>query len=73
MSPNARKMTIERTLRNGAAWEMPTIELIPKLTKASKKKFVKARLGTKAAKGHERLESVGDELEGEAATMFRAL
>jgi hypothetical protein len=34
---------------------------------------VKARLGTKAAKSHERLESVGDKLEGEAATMFRAL
>ena len=34
---------------------------------------MKARLGTKAAKSHERLESVGDELEGEAATMFRAL
>ena len=74
VSPNARKMIIERALRNGVAWEKPTVELISKLTKASKKKkFVKARLGTKAAKSHERLESVGDELEGEAVTMFRAL
>ena len=30
-------------------------------------------MGTKAAKQHERLENVADELEGEAATMFRAL
>ena len=73
VSPNARRKIIEQTLRNGAAWEVPTIELISKLTKASKKKFVKARLGTKAAKNYERLENAGDELEGEAATMFRAL
>ena len=32
-----------------------------------------AKLGTKAATNDERLESVGDQLEGEAATMFRAL
>ena len=71
MSPNARRMILERTLRNGAAWEVPTVQLISKVAK--KKKFVKARLGTKAAKSYERLESVGDELHGEAATMFRAL
>ena len=69
---NARRMTIEHTLRNGASLEVPTMELISKLTEASKKKSVKARLGTKAAKNYERLESAGDELEGEAATMFRA-
>ena len=73
VSPNTRRKIIEQTPRNGAAWEIPTIELISKLTKASKKKFVKARLGTKAAKKYERLENAGDELEGEAATMFRAL
>ena len=33
---------------------------------------MKKRLGSKAAKEFERLETVGDELEGEAATMFRA-
>ena len=64
---------IERTLRSGAAWEIPTVELIPKLTDTSKEKFVKARLGTKAAKRHERLESIGDKLEGEAPTLFRAM
>ena len=71
MSPNARRRIHERTLRNGAAWEIPPVQLVSKVAK--KKKLVKARLGTKAAKSFERLESVGDELEGEAATMFRAL
>ena len=73
MSPNERNMILERSLCNGAAWEISTVELISKLAKASKKKLVKARLGTKAAKNHDRLESVEDELEGEAAMIFRAL
>ena len=72
-SPNARRLILQRTLRDGAAWEEQTTEIIAKITKSSKKKFLKARLGTKAAKQHERLENVADELEGEAATMFRAL
>ena len=66
-------MILEQTLRNGAAWEVPTIEHISKFTNACNNQFVKARLGTKAANHYERLESVGDELEGEAATVFRAL
>ena len=49
VSPNARHMIVERTLRNGAPWEVPMVELISKVTTASKKKLVKARLGTKAA------------------------
>ena len=73
MSPNLRRAILERTLRNGAAWEVPTVEIIAKLNPANKKKFLKARLGTKAVKNYERLESAGDELDAEAATMFRAL
>ena len=66
-------MTIpELALRSGAAWEIPTVELIAELTKACKKKLIKAGLGTKAAKSAERLESVGDELKRKAATVFRA-
>ena len=66
-------MILEIALRNGAVWEMHTAELISKLTKTSNKKFEKARLVTKADKSHQRLGSVGDELEAEAATRFRAL
>ena len=72
-SPNEQRKILQRTLRNGAAWEEATTEIIAKISKSSKKKYLKARLGTKAAKQHERLENVADELEGEAATMFRAL
>ena len=42
--------------------------------KTKKKKFVKQRLGSKAAKQAERMDTgVGDDLEGESATMYRAL
>ena len=70
MSPNARRTILERVLRNGAAWEVPTTTLIAKISKAAKaKKFAKARLGSKAAKYAERMETCGDELDSEAATM----
>ena len=49
---------------------MPTIELISKITLPSKKKSIKARLGTNAANDYERLENAGDDLETETATMF---
>ena len=71
--PNQRRSILERTLRNGAAWETPTSEIIAKVVKSSQKKYLKARLGTKAIKNYERLENVGDELDDEASTMFRAL
>ena len=48
-------------------------KLLAKITKSSKKKFLKARLGTKAAKNYEKLTNAGDSLDDEAATMFRAL
>ena len=72
MSPNMRKSILERILRNGAAWETPTVEFISRVAK-NKKKFVKARLGSKAAKHAERMEVAGEDLDSEAATMYRAL
>jgi hypothetical protein len=72
-SPNCRRAILERTLRNGAAWETPSIELLAAVSKASKKKFMKKRMGNKAAKAHERLECAGDLLDDEASTMFRAV
>ena len=77
-SPNNRRAILEHTLRHGAAWEIPSTELLAihlaKVTKKKKKKkFVKKRIGNKAAKAAEKLECVGDLLDAEASTMFRAL
>ena len=72
-SPNARRQILERTLKNGAAWETSSVEYINQVSKKKPKKFVKQRLGSKAAKHAERMTSGGDDLEGEAATMYRAL
>ena len=71
-SPNNRRGILERTLRDGAAWETPTVELLAAAVK-TKKKFIKKRMGNKAAKAHERLECVGDLLDEDASTMFRAV
>ena len=49
------------------------VELIAKISKAGKRKFTKARLGSKAAKRAERMETTEDELKGDAATVYRAL
>ena len=72
-SPNARRAILQRTLRDGAAWEMPTVEVIAKMSKTSKNKYLKKRIGTKAAKQYEKLENVSDLLDSETSTMFRAL
>ena len=72
-SPISRRTTLRKVLRDGAAWETPTAEMIAKISKSSKNKFQKARLGTKAAKNYEKLENVGDLLDEEESTMFRAL
>ena len=69
-SPNQRRMILEQVLRNGAAWEVPTVEYI---AKASKTKFAKGRVGSKAAKEAERMECIGDELDEEASTIYGAL
>ena len=73
VSPNRRRSILDHVLRHGAAWEIPSVEILAKLTKASKKKYLKPRMGTKAAKQYERLECAGDLLDEEASTMFRAL
>ena len=73
MSPNARRAIIDKTLREGAAWETNTAEYTARVTKGPKKKFTKARMGSRAAKHAERMESVSEELEGNAATTYRAL
>ena len=73
LSPNSRRSILRRVLRDGAAWEVPSIELLAKVSKSTKKKFVKARLGTKAAKNYEKLQNAADLLDEEASTMFRAL
>ena len=73
-SPNSRRAILEFTLRHGAAWEVSSIELLAKISKgAAKKKFMKKRMGNKAAKAHERLECAGDLLDEEASTSFRAV
>ena len=72
-SPNLRRSILERVLRNGAGWETPTSEFIGRIGKTPKKKFVKARIGSKAAKQAERMEVEGETLDNEAATMYRAL
>ena len=69
-SPNARRTISEGVLRDGALWTNPDAEYIAKV---NKKKFVKASIGSKAAKRAERLELAGEELSGELATLCRAL
>ena len=73
LSPNMRRAILDKTLREGAAWETKSSELIARVAKGPKKKFIKARLGSKAAKHAERMEAGGDDLDQEAATMYRAL
>ena len=52
-----RARILRQTLLDGAAWEIPTSELI---MKASPKKFKQKRIGAKAAKKAERFESSGE-------------
>ena len=59
-SPNLRRSILERELRNGAGWETPTSEFIGRISKTPEKKFVKARIGSKAAKQAERMEVGGE-------------
>ena len=72
LSPNSRRQILERTLRDGAAWETSTVDFINLISKKTNQ-FTKQRLGSKAAKHAERMESGGEDLDGDAATMYRAL
>ena len=65
-----RSAVFRSALLNGLAWEMPTHEL---LNKMSPKKFKQKRIGAKAAKNARRFESAGEVLNESEATMFRAL
>ena len=56
-------------IREGAAWEVPSHVLINKVSK----KFVKKRVGAKAAKSAEHFISPGHELNAEESTQYRAL
>ena len=65
---------MDKVLRDGAAWETPTTEFLSRIAKKKPaKKFVKAKLGSKATKHAERMDMGGEDLDDEAATMYRAL
>ena len=66
-----RRQILRRTLREGAAWETPIHQLLAKISK--KGRFVKKRVGAKAAKAAERFVSPGHELNAEESTTYRAL
>ena len=72
-SPNTRRSILRRVLRDGPAWETPSVERLAKVTKSSKNKLLKARLGAKAAENYEKLEHAADLSDDETSTMFRAL
>ena len=65
-----RARILRKTLIDGPAWESSTAHLIAKV---SAKKMKQKRIGAKAAKAAERLESQGEVLNASEATTFRAL
>ena len=69
--PMARQLILERTLLDGAAWEVSPAVLVAAVSK--KKKFKVKRVGAKAVKAAELLAKGPDILTGEAATTYRAL
>ena len=77
--PNFRLPQLRHVLCEGTAWEEPTSVVLDRLCAISKvpkkhdPRFKKKRLGAKKVKTLERLETKGDLLAGEAATLFRAL
>ena len=65
-----RSLVLRRVLREGAAWEAPTVDLI----NAVSKKIIKTkRICVKAAKGIERDDNAHGALNPEDSTTFRAL
>ena len=63
-------------LLQGPRWEQSTASILASLTQKSslkKKKFMKKRLGSKAAKRQEALDNVGEVLNDHERTLFRAL
>ena len=66
---SARDRVLRHVLLDGPAWEVPTAEIVMKL---SKKTFKAKRVGAKAAKAME-FASKGEILSASEATLFRAL
>ena len=69
-SGRLRSKILEHVLNEGAAWEVKSDEILSKVFGVKKKN---SRLGAKAVKQAEKLESVGFELDGDEATKYRAL
>ena len=70
--PDKRYQILKHMLANGAAWEMPTAELVCVISK-KKKKFEQKTMAAKVVKAAERLLDSADILTGEAANTYRAL
>ena len=70
-STDARRVILEQTLLDGAAWESTPADMVAAISK--KKKFKQKRLGTKAVKAIELEAKAGGILTGHAATDYRAL
>ena len=66
-----RRDILERALMDGAAWEVPTVELVQAVSK--KNKYAQKRMGAKKVKSAERLLDSAENLTGDAATTYRAL
>ena len=73
--PEHRRAILRECLLDGAKWEPTTAQIMDRLCAvASKKQGAKPnRLGAKKVRSLERLETQGDVLKGEDATLFRAL
>ena len=67
--PDARQAILRWVLREGAAWEDPSHIALNKVSK----KFVKKRVGAKAAKAAEKFHSKGSTLNSSESTTYRAL
>ena len=64
-----RRSILRHVLIHGSPWETPNAELIAKVSK----KYANKRLGAKAAKAVEKLADVGELLDAEQSTTYRAL
>ena len=64
-----RRDILEHVLENGAAWEVPIDQVLDRVFAVKKK----SRLGSKAVKQAEKLESKGLELNAAEATNYRAM
>ena len=68
-----RERVLHETLTEGARWETPVTEMIAALQRKKPNKFVKKRVGCRAAKKAEALDNLGDARTGEQQALYRAL